>query len=235
MNKSIFTLFITVSIIHLGTRNFVDAQVTSPNLYFTFAPGLSFGPVNWNFMDDRTDNKYHVNSLLAFSAGIQYGPVLKIDGAVLYSSLEMGFGTLKTKSCEIVPISDTRRDEKEYYANLEIQRIPVMFWMTITTEMKLSPFVRFGAGASNTGFKEVYTYERGPSVQFRKWAFTWGIGGGVRLTTSDESELALFLDDWITNAELVGKSSTNLRSNGPGTPFKMTVVGIRAVIHLKSY
>jgi hypothetical protein len=235
MNKylSVFCILFGYGI--FGGHSFAKAQTASSHIDFTFAPGLSFGHVNWNFMDDRTDNKYHVNSLLAFSAGMQYGPVLKIDGAVLYSSLEMGFGTLKTKSCEIVPISYPRRDEKEYYANLEIQRIPVMFWMTITTEMKLSPFVRFGAGISNTGFKEVYSYQDGPTVQFHKWAFTWGIGGGVRLTTSDESELALFLDDWITNAELVGKSSTNLRQNGPGTPFKMTVVGIRVVMHLKSY
>jgi len=233
MKKYLLVYCIVFIYYTISQLSIAEAQGTSPNLSFIFAPGLSFGPVGWIFMDDKSDREYHVNSMLSFSAGIQYGPVWKIDGAVFYSSLEVSFGNLKTKPCNIKPKSGILGEE--YLANLEIDRIPAMFWMTITTDTKLSPFIRVGAGVSNTGFKEVYSYEVGPTVQFHKWAFTWGIGGGIGIKTYGNLELALYLDDWVTNSELVGKSHMSSKLNGPGTPFKLTVVGIKAIMKLKSF
>jgi hypothetical protein len=48
---------------------------------------------------------------------------------------------------------------------------------------------------------------------------------------SNELDLALFLDDWITNVEMKEKVLRYSTRKGIEDPFKITVVGIKTVVY----
>jgi hypothetical protein len=73
------------------------------------------------------------------------------------------------------------------------------------TESRLSPFVRVGVGISKTDFRETYSYNPNISIRFHDWAFTWGIGGRFNYSFSPQFDVALFLDDWITEQKFLGE------------------------------
>ncbi len=225
--------FCCVVIASILFHNITVAQTQKHESHFSaiFTYGASFGYTDYKFLNDAEEKWFPVKPMFAYSAGIQYGPIIEISGAYVLTSLEIGFGSCKTNTVTIRQWGIPRLYRKEFFADFAIQRIPAMFWITIFTESKLTPYIRFGMGISNTSFKEIYSYESDADIRFRKWAFTWGIGGGIQYKLSNELNLALFLDDWITNVEMKEKVPIYHAKNGVEDPFKMTVVGIKTVIN----
>ena len=230
MKKIVCFCCVVIASILFHNITVAQTQKHTPHFSAIFTYGASFGDSKHWFLDDVELKLFPVKPMFAYSAGIQYGPIIEIYGAYMLPSLEIGFGSTKTNTSIIKPSSIIRFNEK-YLADHAIQRIPVMLWMTITTETKLTPYVRFGMGISNTRFMEVYSYESIYYLRFQKWALTWGIGGGIQYTLSNELVLALFLDDWITNVEMKEKVPKYSTKKGIEDPFKITVVGIKTVIN----
>jgi len=235
MNKylSVFCILFGYGI--FGGHSLAKAQSTSSHLDFTYASGLSLGYTQYQFLDDEGRKWFPVKPMFAYIAGIQYGPIVDIYGAKVLMSFEIGFGNIKTNTVKITPWRVSGLVSDIAFADFAIQRIPAMLWMTITTETKFTPYVRFGMGISKTSFKEIYSYNSDANLRFRKWAFTWGIGGGIQYKMSNEVDLGLFLDDWITINELKEKLPNYLTPKGIDASFKMTVIGMKIVIHFMAY
>jgi opacity protein-like surface antigen len=197
-----------------------------PTAHFAIAiyGGPTFGSTDWYFI--QSDHRFPVYSALTIGGAIQYGPILKLDGAQLFASVEIAHGEIGTDEQDISNQISTRKPDETYTALMSIERMPIMFWLTVVSDNRLSPFVRAGVGTSRTDFRELYSFMNGPSVSFHRWDFTWGIGGGLDFRLASMIDVALFLDDWVTTSDMFYMTATG-GTNGLNGPYKMTAVGIR--------
>lgn len=208
------------------------AQEESSSKHFAiiFYGGATTGTTTWRFLSAK--DRFPVYSHIAVSGGLMYGPVISALGSDVNISLEIGYGSIKTDESDIIlQLPFSPHYGQRYLAEMEIQRIPVMFWVTMISTTKLSPFIRVGAGMSKSDFRESYSFPEGPSFSFNRWAFTWGIGGGLNLNVSPTYSVGVFLDDWITSQDLLETLSSGIQ-NGLEAPFKLTIIGIKGMVRL---
>jgi len=206
----------------IAGRSDIRAQENpdSAEFYLAIAPGLSIG---------SGPEALHYSSYSAAIA-LEYGPVFVLDGAAFKASLESGY------SQQILPYEKTTPFQGMLLARGYmpiIRRVPIMIWWTVESRARVSPFIRFGAGISWTQYAE----DHGDSdftLDGSDWGFTWGIGGGIRLTMNTTWSLAIFLDDWVSIDDVSGEVDTYLGTymNGIPGPIKMTMVGIRGTMNI---
>lgn len=204
-----------------------QSRLEGQTFAISFNSGLTFGIPSWTFYTEN--NSTPLKPGVSLTAGVQYGPLVTLHGASIYSSVEVAYGRTGTGKQRIK--GSIIRFAEENAAELEIRSIPIMVWLTLITDNILSPYIRFGAGLSRTDVRDEYFFSDGPTARFHQWDFTWGIGGGLNLKILDNLELALFLDDWITPSDLQSAREgwATFKLKGPN---KMTAVGFRCLAHL---
>ena len=201
-----------------------------PHFAVVFYPGLTFGDTRWTFL--QGDELVPVNPLPGIGAGLTYGPLFSFGGTHMFISAEIGYGGVGTgqhfnASDPVSPLTESAKHTVE----MNIRRLPIMTWMTLSTSGTISPYIRAGAGISKTDFSEQYSYP-GPSISLSDWGFVWGIGGGLDARLTENISLALFLDDWITVEDLLEVPPDKNYPSGLHAPVKLTLVGFRVTCGL---
>jgi len=164
------------------------------NSLYTFSVngefGLTFpGTTAWNFSKDQSRNPseylYSVNPGYYFGLGIESKKLLSVENIGLYFGLEVSYGKSSTGEVEL-----------HYYgsAEFEIGSLPIMFWTTIKPEGKIVPFFKFGIGAAQSEFEEIYKLKPQYNFNIKDWFFAWGIGGGIDFNFINRVKMSLFVD-----------------------------------------
>ena len=191
---------------------------SAPKLALMARSGLLFpGATRWHFAGDVASTQTKPEIL--GGVGVQYGPVVTVEGVILIPSLELAFGELGTADHQI--LSGT--------AAMTIQRLPVMLWCTLEAESPLSPFVRIGSGVCMTDIQETYTSTFYPSSRFHRWNFVWGYGTGLRYRFSSAFALSIFVDNWVTDASVTAENSWGSEIGLTG-PYADTPAGLSLTI-----
>lgn len=204
----------------------VSGQVLSqslndkPQLSFILQGGLLFPGIDaWYFYNDLVSTP--TTPEIATGIGMQYGPLVSMEGVDLSSSLEIAFGQLGTVDHSVGAKS----------AEMVIQRLPVILWFALEAETRLSPFVRVGAGICKTDIREIYTNTYYPSIRFHSWNFTWGYGTGLRYRCSSTLAVAIFIDNWITGGTIAQQNRWG-RGVGFYAPYSDSPAGLSITVYL---
>jgi opacity protein-like surface antigen len=112
-----------------------------------------------------------------------------------------------------------------------IQRMPVMLWAKIISDRRLSPFLQVGAGMAKTDYRENASARSGPTIRFHEWHFSWGLGGGMNYQVGSAIAVELFVEDWVTEKDILGVNSRG-RTDGIFGRNGMYTYGVRAVFSL---
>jgi hypothetical protein len=203
----------------------LNCQVSqSTRFSVCFSIGPTFGSTSWWFIDPN--ESFSVYPRPALGAGIHFGPFCEAYGAQLSASFEVAYGSIGSGIQDISGQKTPEYGPEPLYASIEIRRTPLMLWLTIMSQSRLSPYVRFGAGTAQSQFREDYSSQIGPSLSFERWSFCWGLGGGLRFAVDSSYDISLFLDDWITQQDLL-EQLPNGTYNGLHAPFKLSVLGLK--------
>jgi opacity protein-like surface antigen len=180
------------------------------------------GPNRWEFnIISRTGSTAPIVPGIGFGIGVEYGPLAKYEGSTLTPSVEVSFGHEYAK----LKLSNGSTIEAE------IQRIPILASAKIMSESNLSPFLRIGIGAAITDYRQTSPNGQGPNIRFHEWHFLWAIGGGLNYQLSDKLALELFLDDWISEKDIVADNPHSFNDGIHGR-FGLSAVGLRGVVSL---
>ena len=152
--------------------------------------------------------------------GLEYGPVLQLEGALLIPSIEISFA--EESASRSFPTGSIEGGR---------QRMPIMVWAKIISNQRLSPFLRVGAGIEKTDYRESSLARWGPTIRFHQWQFSWGLGGGLNYQVGSAIALELFVDDWVTEEDILAVNSFG-DTDGIFGRSGMYIFGARAVIAL---
>ena len=158
MKPTLVVIILTCQIATGGTRH--------DNASFTFvgAVGQSFSSwQDWHFGGvislGSKDNPIHPG--LALSGGLQYGPLVELQGIHFLISLESGYTEL----------SPSKLVASSFTFDGGLRRIPIMIWGKVISKTPLSPFVRLGTGVARTEFWNIFTPDGGNSTRIHRWQF----------------------------------------------------------------
>jgi hypothetical protein len=208
--------YVIASLMLFGTLRVLGQSVsTEPHFSIVSYGGLLFpGYINWSFQGGLYD--IPTRPRISLGIGAQYGPLANVKGALVNASLEVGFGQMGAVG----------HGEGIDKAEMILQRLPMLLWLTIETDNALSPYARIGSGVCETDFRETYSDASYPSMRFHRWTFGWGYGTGLRYRWSEAFEIALFVENWITEEKITARNWSGYE-RGIDTPYGDSPVGLR--------
>jgi hypothetical protein len=217
--KTIILLSTVVFLFHSDSGYGQGRETEGHYSVHTYLAGAWDGRTRWEF-NTIGQGRAPLRPGLGVGLGFEYGPIIRLHGALMSSSIEVAYGQ---------EYSDIGNSSGTIEAG--IQRLPIMLWVRIISETDLSPFLCLGAGAARTDFREIASYVGGPNIRFHKWHFSWGIGGGLNYQIDRTIGIELFLDAWMSEGDIIDRSSTGYEDGVYG-PLGVSVVGIRGVFSL---
>jgi opacity protein-like surface antigen len=191
----------------------------NPKLSVTTAIGGGFSGLTAWIFHSRGEESVPMKPGVGFEVGLTYGPLVKLAGTNISASASIAYGESNTGKTHI--------GDSELEGGF--QRLPIMVWAAMTTDERLSPFLRGGLGMAKTDYRERSTTGYVRNVRFHEWQFVWGLGGGVRFTTSDSFAIEAFLDAWVSEKDLVEPLDAWYRIRMQGR-FAIYLAGIRGTI-----
>jgi hypothetical protein len=188
-----------------------------------FVGGASDGQKAWGFSIINLSGKLLTAPIrpgVGFGIGLEYGPIVRLQGALLIPSIEVSYG-------------QERAELNFERGTIEagIQRLPILLWVKIISESNLSPFLRLGAGIAKTDYREVGYHDRGPNIRFHEWHFAWAFGTGLNYQLSRTIAGEFFFEDWISEQNIVGLNSIGYEDGLYGR-FGILALGLRAIVSL---
>lgn len=212
------TMLITLLICRHGIVCAQDEGL-NPKLSVTTAIGGGFSGLTAWLFHSREGESVAMKPGIGFEVGLMYGPLVKISGANISASASIAYGESNTGKTQI----------GNSVLEGGFQRLPIMAWVSMTTDERLSPFLRGGLGIAKTDYREQSTTGYVRNVRFHEWQFVWGLGGGVKFTTSDSFAIEAFLDAWVSEKDLVEPLDAWYRIRLAGR-FAIYLAGIRGTI-----
>jgi opacity protein-like surface antigen len=209
MAKSILLLLILFN-------SFAIAQgEINPKLFsLSVAGGVSISnPINWYFYESSDYDL--INPGLYGNMGFEFGPITILDLSQLYLSTTIGYTSVS------IPDHKLRYDNS--FSKLKIETLPILFWIRLQTNSKLSPFIEVGLGASRLQFEETYSVSFINDATFSYWAFGYGLGAGLKYSLSDEIDISLAVQQLTNEKENIVEAN---RSHRTGILVRNVVVPI---------
>lgn len=162
----------------------------NPKLFsLSVAGGTSISnPINWYFYESSDYDI--INPGLYGNLGFEFGPINILDLSQLFLSTSFSYTSVSIP--EHILIYDNS------FAKLKIETLPILFWIRLQTNSKLSPFVEVGLGASHLQFNETYSVGFIDNASFSYWAFGYGLGAGLKYSCSDDLDISLAVQQ-LTN------------------------------------
>ena len=183
---------ILLLIILLFSCSFAQRDTNQKFFSISFSGGTSISnPANWYFYESSEYGLF--NPGLYGNLGFEFGPINIFDLSQLFLSTSIGYTG--------VSISDHKLRFDNSFANLKIETIPVLFWLRLQTNSKLSPFVEAGIGATYVQFNESYSVAFINDVSFNYWSLGLGFGAGVKYSLNDFIDLSLGVQQLISEKE----------------------------------
>jgi hypothetical protein len=149
--------------------------------------GTMFSGINyWEFTASYSyeDDFRSINPNIFIGGGIETRNInIGWDASLTFRS-EISYG--KAKTTEI-----TVRGDK---ADFQVTSIPIMFWIKLKSNGKLSPFIKIGAGAEKSEFVQSYHRLSVYSFNAEDWFFCYGIGAGIEFNLHNNFSISLFVD-----------------------------------------
>jgi hypothetical protein len=84
---------------------------------------------------------------------------------------------------------------------------------------------------AKTDYRENASARSGPTIRFHEWHFSWGLGGGMNYQVGSAIAVELFVEDWVTEKDILGVNSRG-RTDGIFGRNGMYTYGVRAVFSL---
>ena len=218
MKSMLAFIVLTYQIAAAGSRH------VSPSFSVVGAVGQSFSNLqHWPFSGIVAlagSEGQLVHPGVAFSGGLQYGPIFELRGTHFFTSLETGYSEIKPS-----PLVAAR-----FTLDGGLRRTPIMVWGKVISETLLSPFIRLGAGAARTEVWNIFSPDDGNSTRNHRWQFCWGVGAGLNYQTSDAVGFELYCDGWVTEDDLTFAPTDY--GQGILGPFYLWSLGIRTIVEL---
>ena len=216
MNKHYLTL-IALSLVLLPVTT--EAQ-RIPETHFSIvvAAGAGWdGGKTWTF---ESCDCAPINPGMSIGVGLEYGPLIRVGGALVMPSIEISFG--EERASQSFPTGTIRAG---------VQRMPIMFWTKVIAETNLSPFLRVGAGLARTDFREDASARNGATIRFHEWGFSWGAGAGLNYQLTGGISAELFVDYWSSEKPILGVNSSG-NPDGISHRYALQAFGIRGLFSL---
>lgn len=173
--------------------SYADDQPVRRRIGINLSAGLG-GPTTGNHHFEYGLTNVKTRPRFSYSGGITYGPLEFISTSNVIISIEIATVEGGTPEKSIEKMQDGS-------AEFIIRVIPIMIWTTLITNDRLSPFIRFGLGASKVQFSELYEPSSLEDTEFEYQAFSWGAGAGLCYAFSPKASASLFADLYVTNGE----------------------------------
>jgi opacity protein-like surface antigen len=201
-----------------------DAQTRSLDLHLSITGSLGatrdLRSVWYYNLVSPEGNTGPISPGLGFGIGAEFGPLLRVRGTMLFSSVEASFGQ-----------ESSRRAYSSGFIEGNVQRMPLILWAKIISESDLSPFIRFGIGYAQTDYSQMYSNRSWLNMRFHEWDISWAVGGGLNYQTSKSTAIELFFDVWISAKDIVAQSP-NGGSFGLIGNYSLCPVGLRYIFSL---
>ena len=162
-----------------------------PTLSVIIDGGIGWnGPARWDFPRGGDAPIVPGPSL---GLGLQYGPIMQFFGTQVISSFEVGYAEQKA-------VRSSSSGETVY----GVQRFPVLGGLTVIAETRLSPFIKIGAGAAKTDFRELLPQHNITNIRFHEWRFAWSFGSGINYAVDSTLSLGIYTDVWWSEQDITG-------------------------------
>lgn len=148
-------------------------------------------PGNWYFYESPDYGVFKPG--LYGNLGFDFGPINILELSQLFLTTSVGY----TK----ISISDHIIRYNNSSANLKIETLPVLFWLRLQTNTKLSPFVEAGIGAIYVQFNESYSAAYINDAELNYWSFGIGFGAGIKYSLNDFFDLSIGIHQLISERE----------------------------------
>lgn len=186
MKKILLVLILLFSI------SFAQEDSTQKLFSITFSGGTSISNLgNWYFYESPDYGLFKPG--LYGNIGFDFGPINILELSQLFLSTSIGY----TK----ISISDHKIRHNNSFANLKIETMPVLFWLRLQTNTKLSPFVEAGIGASYVQFNESYSVSYINDADFNYWSLGIGFGAGIKYSLNNFIDLSLGVQQLMSERE----------------------------------
>lgn len=216
--NSHYVVLVVLSLLLIRPASTEAQRILDPHFSIIGAVGAGWdGGRKWTF---ESYDYAPITPGMSFSVGLEYGPLVRLAGALVAPSVELSFGE--------------ERASQSFPAGLVtggIQRMPIMLWVRVMSETELSPFLRIGAGVAKTDFREDASSRRGATIRFHEWHFSWGFGGGLNYQIADRISTELFIDVWESEADILGPNSRG-RQDGIFDRYGLQAFGLRGLFSL---
>ena len=191
---------ILLLIILLFSFSFAQEDTDQKFFSISFSGGTSISnPANWYFYES---SDYAVfNPGIYGNLGFDFGPINILYLSQLFLSASIGYTGIS--------ISDHKLRFDNSFANLKIETVPVLFWLRLQTNSKLSPFVEAGIGATYVQFNESYSVAFINDASFNYWSLGLGLGAGIKYSLNDFIDLSLGIQQLISEKEKMVLISRN--------------------------
>ncbi len=131
----------------------------------------------------------------AFGASIESMDILSIYNARLSLSLDGYYGESSTGDVAIqYSLDDSLRNIYRGNARFTVSSLPIIFWIKLRAEGKISPYIKIGTGAERSGIKVKYDKTNRFDINLSQWYWAWTIGTGITINYSDDILFTLFGD-----------------------------------------
>jgi opacity protein-like surface antigen len=168
-----------------------------PAVTFSASGGVGIVSDIWHF---TVVKDVRVSPPRALGLGVGYGPFRCAYDTRLFFSLEGLSFTVGTREAEL-------KDYPFGTAKLRVNSAGGLVYASLSAPNRLSPFVRLGLGAARVDFEETYSSPRLKDVLMDYWAFTYGLGAGIRYAISPRLGISAFYEGIYIPGERRGRRS----------------------------
>lgn len=195
--------FIALFLLFLFGSTQAQDEKSDKSFFASLSAGTGFNsPINYPF---RGDTQFtFINPGVYSGVALGYGPYEILDLTELFWGISASYTKVSTSETKLAYYNDVK-------AKLIIETIPILIWVKLQTNTKLSPFIEAGIGYSRLNFLERYT-GRHSDISFNYWALGYKSGAGLSYRYSNDIAFESGIYSFTVEKEYVVRDGRNQRA-----------------------